>query len=263
MEIAGKSAIVTGGASGLGRATVKLLANKGAKVAIFDMNEDKGAPLAAELGKDVSFHSVNVSSEESVQAAIDEAVGRMGELHICGNFAGIGNAFRTYGKKGAFPLDDFNKVIQVNLVGTFNVTRLAAEQMAKCEPYNEDGARGVIINTASVAAYEGQIGQAAYSASKGGVVGMTLPIARDLAVLGIRCNTIVPGLIATPLMMGGFEEMTPEIAEFLKPLSSQVLFPQRLGKSEEIAHLAGAIIENDYINGECIRMDGGIRMQPK
>ncbi|MEM8499810.1 MAG: 3-hydroxyacyl-CoA dehydrogenase [Pseudomonadota bacterium] len=263
MDISGKSAIVTGGASGLGRATVMLLASKGAKVAIFDMNDEKGNTLAAELGDNVRFYNVNVSSEESVQAAISNVMDAFGELHICCNFAGIGNAIRTYGKKGAFPLDDFNKILQVNLVGTFNVTRLAAEQMSKTDPYNEDGARGVIINTASVAAYEGQIGQAAYSASKGGVVGMTLPIARDLAVLGIRCNTIVPGLIATPLMMGGFEEMTPEIAEFLKPLSSQVLFPKRLGRSDEIAHLAGSIIENDYINGECIRMDGGIRMQPK
>ena len=167
------------------------------------------------------------------------------------------------GKKGPFPLADFNLVLQVNLVGTFNVLRLCAEQMASNEVLNADGARGVIINTASVAAYEGQIGQAAYSASKGGVVGMTLPIARDLAVLGIRVNTIVPGLIATPLMMGGAEEMTPEIAEFLTPLASQVLYPKRLGNSDEIAHLAQAIVENDYINGECIRMDGGIRMQPK
>ncbi len=263
MDISGKSAIVTGGASGLGRATVILLAGKGAKVAIFDMNDEKGNALAAELGDNVRFYNVNVSSEESVQTAINDVMEAFGELHICCNFAGIGNAIRTYGKKGPFPLDDFNKILQVNLVGTFNVTRLAAEQMSKTIPYNEDGARGVIINTASIAAYEGQIGQAAYSASKGGVVGMTLPIARDLAVLGIRCNTIVPGLIATPLMMGGAEEMTPEIAEFIKPLSSQVLFPQRLGRSDEIAHLAGSIIENDYINGECIRMDGGIRMQPK
>ena len=167
------------------------------------------------------------------------------------------------GKKGPFPLAEFTKILQINLVGTFNVLRLAAEKMADNEPLNDDGGRGVIINTASVAAYEGQIGQAAYSASKGGVVGMTLPIARDLAVLGIRVNTIVPGLIYTPLMMGGHEEPTPEIIEALRPLSSQVLYPKRLGKADEIAHLAQSIVENDYINGECIRMDGGIRMQPK
>lgn len=263
MDIAGKTAVITGGASGLGRATVELLAKQGANVAIFDMNDEKGNALATELGDHVKFYNVNVSDEASVQTALDDVVSSFGGLQICCNFAGIGNAARTYGKKGPFPLEDFNKVLNVNLVGTFNVTRLAAEKIANCDPYNEDGARGVIINTASIAAYEGQIGQVAYSASKGGVVGMTLPIARDLAVVGIRCNTIVPGLIATPLMMGGFEEMTPEVAEFLKPLSSQVLFPQRLGRSAEIAHLAGAIIENDYINGECIRMDGGIRMQPK
>jgi NAD(P)-dependent dehydrogenase (short-subunit alcohol dehydrogenase family) len=186
-----------------------------------------------------------------------------GAIHICCNYAGTGNAIRTVGKKGVFPLEQFNRIIQINLVGTFNVLRLCAEQMAKNEPVNDDGSRGVIINTASVAAYEGQIGQAAYSASKGGVVGMTLPIARDLAVLGIRVNTIVPGLIYTPLMMGGADEMTPEIEQALLPLSSQVLYPKRLGKAEEIAQLAGCIVENDYINGECIRMDGGIRMQPK
>ena len=156
-----------------------------------------------------------------------------------------------------------HKDIDVNLIGTFNVLRLCAEKMADNEVINKDGGRGVIINTASVAAYEGQIGQAAYSASKGGVVGMTLPIARDLAVLGIRVNTIVPGLIATPLMMGGAEELTPEIWEFLKPLGSQVLYPQRLGDPDEIAHLAQMMVENDYINGECVRLDGGIRMQPK
>ncbi len=263
MDLKDKVAVVTGGASGLGRATVKRFVAAGAKCAIFDMNEEKGNALVADLGDSVIFQHVNVADEESVKAGIQATLDAFGAIHINCNFAGIGNAVRTMGKNGPFPLDAFQMVINVNLVGTFNVLRLCAEQMGKNEPFNDDGGRGVIINTASVAAYEGQIGQAAYSASKGGVVGMTLPIARDLAVMGIRVNTIVPGLIATPLMMGGAEELTPEIWEFLKPLGSQVLFPQRLGDPDEIAHTAQYIVENDYVNGECIRMDGGIRMQPK
>jgi NAD(P)-dependent dehydrogenase (short-subunit alcohol dehydrogenase family) len=263
MDLKDKVAVITGGASGLGRATVKRFVAHGAKAAIFDMNEEKGQQLVDELGDSVIFCNVNVTSEESVQAGIAATMEAFGAIHVCCNYAGTGNAQRTMGKKGPFPLDAFNMIIQINLVGTFNVLRLCAEKMADNDVLNDDGGRGVIINTASIAAYEGQIGQAAYSASKGGVVGMTLPIARDLAVLGIRVNTIVPGLIATPLMMGGAEEMTPEIAEFLKPLASQVLYPKRLGKADEIAQLAQQIVENDYINGECIRMDGGIRMQPK
>jgi len=256
MDISGKVAIITGGASGLGEATVRRLARMGAKVAIFDLNAERGGALAAELGDSALFQSVNVTDEASVQAGIAAVVERFGAVHICCNYAGIGNAIKTLGKNGPFPLAEFNKVIQINLVGTFNTLRLAAEQMAKNDPLNADGVRGAIINTASVAAYEGQIGQAAYSASKGGVVGMTLPIARDLASLGIRVNTIVPGLIDTPLFQG-----LP--APAVEALGRQVLFPQRLGSPDEIAHLAVAIIENDYINGECIRMDGGIRMQPR
>jgi NAD(P)-dependent dehydrogenase (short-subunit alcohol dehydrogenase family) len=263
MDLKDKVAVITGGASGLGRATVKRFAAAGAKVAIFDMNEEKGKLLVNEFPGKVIFCNVNVTTEDSVKAGIEATMKAFGGIHICCNFAGTGNAIRTMGKNGPFPLAEFNKIIQINLVGTFNVLRLCAEKMADNAVLNDDGGRGVIINTASIAAYEGQIGQAAYSASKGGVVGMTLPIARDLAVLGIRVNTIVPGLIATPLMMGGAEEMTPEIAEFLKPLASQVLYPKRLGKADEIAQLAQHIVENDYINGECIRMDGGIRMQPK
>jgi 3-hydroxyacyl-CoA dehydrogenase/3-hydroxy-2-methylbutyryl-CoA dehydrogenase len=263
MDIKDKVAVITGGASGLGRATVKRIVANGGKCAIFDMNEEKGSALVAELGDSVIFCNVNVVDEDSVKAGIAATVKAFGTIHINCNYAGIGNAKRTMGRKGPFPLDDFKLILNVNLIGTFNVLRLCAEVMSENEVINDDGGRGVIINTASVAAYDGQIGQAAYSASKGGVVGMTLPIARDLAVLGIRVNTIVPGLIATPLMMGGAEEMTPEIAEFLKPLGSQVLYPQRLGTADEIAHVAQMIIENDYINAECIRMDGGIRMQPK
>lgn len=263
MDLKDKVAVITGGASGIGRATVRRFVAAGAKAAIFDMDDNKGQELAGELGDSVIFCNVNVTSEESVADGIAAAMKAFGSIHICCNFAGTGNAMRTMGKKGPFPLDEFNKIIQINLVGTFNVLRLCAEKMADNEVLNDDGGRGVIINTASVAAYEGQIGQAAYSASKGGVVGMTLPIARDLAVLGIRVNTVVPGLIATPLMMGGAEEMTPEIAEFLKPLATQVLYPKRLGKADEIAQVAQQLVENDYINGECIRIDGGIRMQPK
>ncbi len=263
MKIKDKVAVITGGASGLGRATVKRILAAGGKVAIFDLDEEKGNSLAAELGDDVFFQKVDVPDEGSVRAGIAATIERFGAIHINCNYAGIGNAIRTMGRKGPFPLDAFQFVINVNLVGTFNVLRLCAERMADNEPFDEDGGRGVIVNTASIAAYEGQIGQAAYSASKGGVVGMTLPIARDLAVLGIRVNTIVPGLIATPLMMGGAEELTPEIWEHLKPLGEQVLYPRRLGDPDEIAHTAQYIIENDYVNGECIRMDGGIRMQPK
>jgi len=263
MDLKDKVAVITGGASGLGRATVRRFVANGAKAAIFDMNEEKGNQLVAEYPGQVIFCNVNVTDEASVVAGVEATMKEIGGIHICCNFAGTGNAIRTMGKKGPFPLAEFNRIIQINLVGTFNVLRLCAEKMADNEVLNEDGGRGVIINTASIAAYEGQIGQAAYAASKGGVVGMTLPIARDLAVLGIRVNTIVPGLIATPLMMGGAEEMTPEIAEFLQPLANQVLYPKRLGKADEIAQLAQQLVENDYINGECIRMDGGIRMQPK
>ncbi len=263
MKLAGKIALITGGASGLGRATVERFVEHGARCAILDQDQAKGQALVERLGDKVLLCPADVREEASVQAAIAKLMAHFGELHICCNFAGTGNAARTLGRQGPFPLDEFNRIIQINLVGTFNVLRLAAEQMAKHEPVNEDGVRGAIINTASIAAYEGQIGQAAYSASKGGVVGMTLPIARDLSVLGIRVNTIVPGLIATPLMMGGAEEMSPDIASFLDPLFQQVLFPKRLGHPDEIAHLAQSIVENDYINGECIRVDGGIRMQPK
>ena len=263
MDLKDKVAVITGGASGLGRATVKRFVANGAKAAIFDMNAEKANQLVEEFPGKVIFCNVNVTDEASVVAGIEATMKAFGAIHICCNFAGTGNGIRTMGKNGPFPLAEFNRIIQINLVGTFNVLRLCAEKMADNAVLNDDGGRGVIINTASIAAYEGQIGQAAYSASKGGVVGMTLPIAHDLAVLGIRVNTIVPGLIATPLMMGGAEEMTPEIAEFLKPLASQVLYPKRLGRADEIAQLAQQIVENDYVNGECIRMDGGIRMQPK
>jgi len=257
MDINGKVAVVTGGASGIGQAVTRRIAAAGGKVVIFDLNEDAGQAMVAELGADnCVFANVNVVDEDSTKAGIEMAVGAFSTIHIDVNCAGIGNAAKTLGRDGPFPMDVWSKVIAVNLTGTFNVLRLCAEVMAKNDPVTDDGSRGVIINTASVAAYEGQMGQAAYSASKGGIVGMTLPIARDLSTLGIRVNTIVPGLINTPLFNG----LTPE---FVESLSQSVLYPKRLGRPEEIAQLATSIIDNDYINGECIRMDGGIRMQPR
>lgn len=254
MQINNSVSIITGGASGLGLATASAFVSKGGSVAIFDTNEEAGLAAQRTLGERSLFVKVNVADEGDVQTAIAKTMERFGALHICINYAGIGNAIKTYGKSGPFPLADFNKVVQVNLVGTFNVLRLAAEQMAKNTPV--DGECGVIINTASVAAYEGQMGQAAYSASKGGIVGMTLPIARDLASYSIRVNTIVPGLIHTPLFHTASQQV-------IDALSAQVLNPRRLGRPEEIAHLATCIVENAYINGECIRIDGGIRMQAK
>lgn len=256
MELKGKVAIVTGGASGLGEATVRRYVAHGARVAIFDMNDARGEAIAAELGDAVIYRNVNVVDEAAVEAAVAATVEAFGAVHICNNFAGIADAAKTVSRGEPLALERFKRVVDVNLIGTFNVLRLAAAQMARQEPVTEDGGRGVIINTASIAAYEGQIGQVAYSASKGGVVGMTLPIARDLASLGIRVNTIVPGLIHTPLF-----ESLPE--EAYKSLCESPLFPKRLGKADEIAHLSQYLVENDYTNGECIRMDAGIRMQPK
>jgi NAD(P)-dependent dehydrogenase (short-subunit alcohol dehydrogenase family) len=256
MKIATTSAVVTGGASGIGKAVVQALIEKGGRVAIFDLNEQAGEALAKESGAAAIFQKVNVSDEESVAAAIGNTMSAFGAIHICVNCAGIGSAHKTFGKDGPFPLAAWNKTLAVNLTGTFNAARLCAEQMAKNQPLDESGGRGVIVNIASVAAYDGQIGQAAYSASKAGIVGMTLPMARDLSGIGVRVNTIAPGLIETPLLAG-----LP--AEVLDALAKSVLYPKRLGKPAEIAHLALAIIENDYLNGETIRADGGIRMQPR
>ncbi len=257
MDIRGKVAVVTGGASGIGQAVSRQIVSMGGKVMIFDLNQEAGEAMISEIGADnCAFARVNVVDEGSVKKGISIGLESFGAIHVCVNCAGIGDAARTLGKNGPFPLEIWNKVISVNLTGTFNTLRLCAEVMAKNDPVTDDNGRGVIINTSSVAAYEGQMGQAAYSASKGGIVGMTLPIARDLAKSGIRVNTIVPGLIDTPLFNG----LTPE---FVETLSQSVLYPQRLGRPEEIAKLAVAIIDNDYINGECIRLDGGIRMQPR
>ncbi|WP_227983632.1 3-hydroxyacyl-CoA dehydrogenase [Nocardia spumae] len=253
MDINNAVAVVTGGASGLGLATVKELHSQGAKVVIIDLPSSNGESIAKELGDGVVFAATDVTNEEQVTAALDAAA-QLGTLRIAVNCAGIGNAIKTVSKKGAFPLADFTKIINVNLIGTFNVIRLAAERIAAAEPVGEE--RGVIINTASVAAYDGQIGQAAYSASKGGIVGMTLPIARDLASLNIRVNTIAPGLFHTPLFA-----TLPD--EAIKALGAQVPHPARLGDPTEYAALARHIVENPMLNGETIRLDGAIRMAPR
>ena len=253
------AAVVTGGASGLGEATVRALAEHGVKVAIFDMNEQKGEAVAKEVGG--VFCKCNVTSEEEVDAAFAKARAAHGQERILVNCAGTGNAFKTAsrdkqtGETKHFPLDAFNWLIQINLVGTFRCIAKSAKGMLDLEPL-EDGERGVIINTASVAAEDGQIGQAAYSASKGGVVGMTLPIARDLARNGIRNMTIAPGIFGTPMMFG----MPKEVQD---SLAASVPFPSRLGTPEDYAKLAKHIFENDMLNGEVIRLDGAIRLAPR
>jgi NAD(P)-dependent dehydrogenase (short-subunit alcohol dehydrogenase family) len=253
MDINGAVALDTGGASGLGRATVDTLLAAGAKVVILDLPRSPGEAVAKELGDAVRFVAGDVRSADDVTAALDAAAG-LGTLRVAVNCAGTGDAIKTVGKHGAYPLDKFTRIIEINLIGTFNVIRLAAERMAATDPV--DGERGVIVNTASVAAFDGQIGQAAYSASKGGVVGMTLPIARDLASIQIRVVTIAPGLFDTPLLAG-----LPEEAR--ESLGKQVPHPSRLGNPSEFGALAGHIVANPMLNGEVIRLDGAIRMAPR
>jgi NAD(P)-dependent dehydrogenase (short-subunit alcohol dehydrogenase family) len=253
MDIQGAAALVTGGASGLGRATVDVLHAAGAGVVVLDLPGSAGEAVAAELGDRVRFVGGDVRRPEDVTAALDAAA-ELGPLRVAVNCAGTGEALKTVGKQGAHPLDRFTRIIEINLIGTFNVVRLAAERMAGTEPV--DGERGVIVNTASVAAFDGQIGQAAYSASKGGVVGMTLPVARDLAGLQIRVVTIAPGLFDTPLLAG-----LPEEAR--ESLGRQVPHPSRLGDPAEFGALAGHIVANPMLNGEVIRLDGAIRMAPR
>jgi NAD(P)-dependent dehydrogenase (short-subunit alcohol dehydrogenase family) len=255
MQIKDGVFIVTGGASGLGAGTARLLAANGAKVVIADLNQAGGEALAAELGADVRFALTNVSDEASAQAAVALALSAFGGLHGLVNCAGIAIGEKTVGKEGPHALASFKRVIDINLVGSFNMIRLAADAMAKGEP-NAAGERGVIVNTASVAAYDGQMGQAAYAASKGGIVAMTLPIARDLSRSGIRVMTIAPGIFETPMLLG----MPPEVQE---ALGKMVPFPSRLGKPAEYAALVKHIVENVMLNGEVIRLDGAIRMQPK
>lgn len=255
MQVKDSVFVVTGGASGLGAGTVRLLAANGGKVVIADVNKAAGEALAAELGANARFAETNVADEASAKAAIDLAVSAFGGLHGLVNCAGIVAGEKTLGKEGPHALASFQRVINVNLVGSFNMIRLAAEAMAKGQP-NAGGERGVIVNTASVAAFDGQMGQAAYAASKGGIVGMTLPIARDLSRNGIRVMTIAPGIFETPMLLG----MPPEVQE---ALGKMVPFPSRLGKPAEYAALVRHIIENAMLNGEVIRLDGAIRMQPK
>jgi len=255
MKIQGKSALVTGGASGLGAATVRMLAAHGAKVMIADVNEDLGKHLAQELGASAGFVKADVTNEEQVRGAVEETVKRHGGLHIAVATAGIGIAEKLIGKNGIHDLQRFARVLQVNLIGTFDVIRRAAHAMTVNEP-DEDGGRGVLIATASVAAFEGQIGQVAYSASKGGIVSMTLPLARELARHGIRVVTIAPGIFNTPLFAG-----LP--AEAIASLGEQVPFPRRLGQPGEYAALVQHIIENNMLNGATIRLDGAIRMAAK
>ena len=254
MNIQGQAAIVTGGASGLGAQTARELAKRGAKVAVFDRNAEGAKAVAAEIGG-IGI-GCDITSSESVIAALAAAREAHGPARLLMNIAGIGTAKRLIGKDGTpMPLEDFKRVIDVNLIGTFNVTRLAVAEMVKLEPLN-DGERGVVVNTASVAAFDGQVGQEAYAASKGGVVALTLPLARDLAQFGVRVVTIAPGLFLTPLMA----ELPQAVQD---SLAASIPFPKRLGKPEEFAQLVAAIVENMALNGEVIRLDGALRMAPR
>ena len=255
MEVSGAGALISGGASGLGEATTRRLHAGGASVVISDLNAERGKALAAELGERAQFVQANVMEAEQVQAAVDAAAGLEGGLRISVSCAGIGWAQRTASKHGPHDLEIFGNVVKVNLIGTFNVLRLAATAMSENEP-GSGGERGVCVQTASIAAFDGQIGQVAYAASKAGIVGLTLPAARDLASRGIRVNTIAPGLFDTPLLAA-----LPE--ENRKALGEGIPFPSRLGVPDEFAHLALSIVENPMLNGETIRLDGAIRMPPK
>jgi len=256
MELEGASVLVTGGASGIGEASARRLSILGAKPVICDLNEEKGKAVAEDLAG--TFVKTDVADPDQVQAAIAAALG-LGPLRALVNGAGIGNANRTVDRQGKpFPLDQFEFVLRVNLVGSFNCLRLAAAAMSKQDAVDADGQRGAVVNIASVAAFDGQIGQAAYSASKGGIVGLTLPVARDLSAIGIRVNCIAPGLIDTPIYGHG------EASEkFKENLGRNVLFPKRLGHASELASMVAECSTNDYMNGETLRVDGGIRMPPK
>lgn len=255
MKLSEAKAVVTGGASGLGFATAQRIIDAGGQVVLLDINDELGAASASKLGDRAAYISTDVSNEDSVKASLQKAKDIMGGITFAVNCAGVADAGRTLGRGGPWPSANFNRVIQINLVGSFNVTKEAAAIMNKNEP-GEDGERGVIINTASIAAFEGQIGQAAYSASKGGIVGMMLPIAREFANFGIRVNTIAPGVFLTPMVSG----MPQEVQD---SLGAQVPFPSRLGKPEEYANAAAFIYETTMVNAEVIRVDGAIRMQAK
>ena len=261
MELNGISAIVSGGASGLGEATARTLARAGAHVVVADLNSDRGKEVAADI--DGHFARTDVTDEESVREAVAAAANAGRPLRVAVSCAGIGWAERTVNRQGApHGLASFQQVIAVNLTGTFNLLRLAAAAMAETEAADSDGQRGVIINTSSVAGIEGQTGQLAYAASKGGIIGMTVPAARDLSVIGVRVNTICPGVIHTPIYKSIAGEGR-DAEEFLARLAAPVVFPKRLGRPAEFGHLVRVLIENDYMNAEVIRFDGGIRFQPK
>lgn len=252
MEIKDSVAVVTGGASGLGEACIRNFLSKGGKVSILDFAEERGQKVASELGDAALFCLTDITKEEDVQAALDKTVEAFGAIHIAVNCAGVGIPAKVLGKEGPMPMAHFNKVVQINLIGTMNVVRLAAEKMVQNQG-NDDGEKGVMINVASVAAFDGQIGQAAYSASKAGVAGMTLPIAREFAEYGIRIMTIAPGIFRTPML-----EALPENVQ--EALGKMVPFPKRLGEPSEFAALAQHIVENSMLNGEVIRFDGALRM---
>ena len=257
MNLNGTAAIVSGGASGLGEATARVLAAAGATVLIADLNEQNGERVASEING--LFARADVSDEASVQAAVDAAAATGAPLRTAVSCAGIGWAARTVGRDGTpHDLASYRRVISVNLIGTFNLMRIAAAAMARTEPADRDGQRGVIVNTASIAGLEGQAGQVAYSASKGGIIGMTVPAARDLAAIGVRVNTICPGIIDTPIY-----GLDGNAGEFKARLIAPVVFPKRMGRAEEFGRLVRSLIENDYMNAEVIRLDGGIRFQPK
>ncbi|MGF1597499.1 MAG: SDR family NAD(P)-dependent oxidoreductase [Acidimicrobiales bacterium] len=256
MNLEGASAVVTGGASGIGEASARQLAALGARVVIADLNDERGQEVASAIGG--LFVRCDVSSEEDGRTVVDAAT-EMGPLRALVNSAGLGRAGRTVDRNNdPMPQADFDFVIRINLLGSFNMLRLSAAAMAKTDPIDADGSRGAIVNMASVAAFDGQIGQAAYSASKGGIVGMTLPIARDLSAVGIRVNTVAPGLIDTPIYGEGEES-----ERFKAHLGESVLFPKRLGSAEELAFMVVDLITNPYMNGETVRVDGGIRMPPR
>jgi len=255
MQIKNSVALVTGGASGLGEACIRNFLDRGGRVAILDLAEDRGRKVASELGENALFCRTDITTEADVQAAVSETVDAFGAIHIVVNCAGVGIPAKVLGREGPMDMGHFNKVLQINLVGTMNVIRLAAERMVK-NPGNADGEKGVIINTASIAAFDGQIGQAAYSASKAGVVGMTLPVAREFAEYGIRVVTIAPGIFGTPMLRG-----LPENVQ--ESLAKMVPFPKRLGEPIEFAALVQHIVENAMLNGEVIRLDGALRMAAK
>ena len=261
MDLTGTAAIISGGASGLGEATARALAAAGSTVVIADLNTDRGEAVAAEVGG--KFVQTDVVDEASVTAAVEVAAGQGSPLRVVVNCAGIGWAERTVNRDGSpHSFATFRKVIDINLIGTFNLMRIGAAAVARTEAVDADGQRGVVINTASVAGLEGQTGQLAYSASKGGIIGMTVPAARDLSVIGVRVNTICPGVILTPIyksIAGGGRDAD----EFLARLAAPVVFPKRLGRADEFGQLVRSLIENDYMNAEVVRFDGGIRFQPK